>query len=389
VSRFLFVVPPLHGHVNPAAAVARALAAGGHSVAWAGPESFLRPVLGDGALIFRTGMRMYRGIDATGTTDIRAFFDGYVTPLARFTLGAVDAAAREFAPDVVVCDQHGVAGALVARRYGLPWATLIPNPLGLSGGRAPEIDAWVAGPLAELWRAADLPDVTDDERRGVLLSPYLQVGFTTAEISGAVAPDGPVVLVGPALAAREGEPAFPVDRLDPTVPCVLVTTGTTPIEGSDDFLRRVVAALGPLAGRTQAIVLAPPDQLRDPPPHVSVVARTDVLALMPHLQAVVCHGGFNTAVEALWHGVPLVVAPARLDQPVVADLVVRAGAGVRVDFGRSGPEELREAVLTVLTEPGYRAAARAVGASFAASGGAEAAAAHIIRLAPTERDADD
>jgi UDP:flavonoid glycosyltransferase YjiC (YdhE family) len=378
------VVPPLHGHVNPAAAVARALTERGHDVAWAGPESFLRPVLGDDAVIFRTGMRMYRGIDATGTVDVRAFFDGYVTPLARFTLGAVDAAARDFAPDVVVCDQHGVAGALVARRHGLPWATLIPNPLGLSGGRSPEIDAWIAGPLAELWRAAELPDAGDEERRGVLFSPYLQVGFTTREFSAAH--DGPIVLVGPALAARANEPAFPADRLDPAVAHVLVTLGTTSIDGSDDFIARAFEAVEPLA--VQAIVLCSSERLPDPPANVTAVVRTDVLALMPHLHAVVCHGGFNTVAEALWHGVPLVVAPARLDQPVVAELVVRAGAGLRVDFGRSTPDELRHAILAVLTEPGYRKSAQNIGDSFVAGGGAEAAAAHITGLAH-RGEADD
>jgi UDP:flavonoid glycosyltransferase YjiC (YdhE family) len=386
VSRFLFVVPPLHGHVNPAAAVARALTGHGHDVAWAGPQSFLRPILGDDAVIYRTGMRMYRGIDATGTVDVRAFFDGYVTPLARFILGAVDAAAREFAPDAVVCDQHGVAGALVARRHKLPWVTLIPNPLGLSGGRSAEIDAWVAGPLAELWRAAELPDVDDEERRGVLLSPHLQVAFTTAALAGNAAPDGPVVMVGPALNPRTGEPAFPLDRLG-SAARVLVTLGTTAIEGADDLLRHIVEALEPLAERVQAIVLAPPELLPDPPAQVIVMPRADVLGLMPHVQAVVCHGGFNTVSEALWHGVPLVIAPARLDQPVVADLVTRAGAGLRVDW-RSTPKELRMAIRRVLAEPSFSAAARRVGASFAAAGGAESAAAHIIGLVH-RGDADD
>jgi UDP:flavonoid glycosyltransferase YjiC (YdhE family) len=168
---------------------------------------------------------------------------------------------------------------------------------------------------------------------------------------------------------------------------VLVTLGTTAIEGSGDILRHIVEALEPWADRVQAIVLAPPELLPDPPAHVIVLPRADVLGLMPHVQAVVCHGGFNTVAEALWHGVPLVIAPARLDQPVVADLVARAGAGIRVDW-RSTPKELRVAIRRVLAEPSFPAAARAVGASFAAAGGAEAAAAHIIGLVH-RGDADD
>ena len=37
MSRFLFVVPPMAGHVNPTLPVGRELAARGHDVAWAGP----------------------------------------------------------------------------------------------------------------------------------------------------------------------------------------------------------------------------------------------------------------------------------------------------------------------------------------------------------------
>jgi UDP:flavonoid glycosyltransferase YjiC (YdhE family) len=102
---------------------------------------------------------------------------------------------------------------------------------------------------------------------------------------------------------------------------------------------------------------------------------------------VVAHGGHNTAVEALAAGVPLVVAPVRDDQPIVADQVVRAGAGVRVKFHRVGPPELRAAVSALLDQPTYRAAAARVRAGFATAGGATAAADRLEDLvAPAHRE---
>jgi UDP:flavonoid glycosyltransferase YjiC (YdhE family) len=108
-----------------------------------------------------------------------------------------------------------------------------------------------------------------------------------------------------------------------------------------------------------------------------------MLALMPRLAAVVCHGGLNTVSEALAHGVPLVVAPIRHDQPVNASLVAAAGAGLRIPFNRFTPEELRAAVETVLSNPSYRAAAAAIRQSFATAGGSRAAAEHLEGLANT------
>jgi UDP:flavonoid glycosyltransferase YjiC (YdhE family) len=87
--------------------------------------------------------------------------------------------------------------------------------------------------------------------------------------------------------------------------------------------------------------------------------------------------------EALWHGVPLVVAPIRDDQPVVAAQVADAGAGVRVRFGRADAARLGAAIDVVLDEPGYRAAAGRIRTAFRAAGGAGAAASHLERLAAT------
>lgn len=93
------------------------------------------------------------------------------------------------------------------------------------------------------------------------------------------------------------------------------------------------------------------------------------------------HGGHNTVCEALARGLPLVVAPIRDDQPVVAQQVVAAGAGVRVRFGRVRPRDIAEAVDAVLSRPAYRAAARRIQASFAAAGGPAAAARALEELA--------
>ena len=130
----------------------------------------------------------------------------------------------------------------------------------------------------------------------------------------------------------------------------------------------------------QAVVVAPPGTIEDPPPHVLVTDHVPQLALLPHLAAVVSHGGHNTVSETLAHGLPLVVCPIRDDQPIIAGQVVAAGAGERVRFGRARPADLRAALLAVLDVPAYRAAARRVQESFAAAGGAATAADHLEKL---------
>jgi len=60
VARFLIVVLPLASHLYPALAVGQALGRGGHEIAWCGPESELRPLVGADAMVYPTGKRSYR-----------------------------------------------------------------------------------------------------------------------------------------------------------------------------------------------------------------------------------------------------------------------------------------------------------------------------------------
>jgi UDP:flavonoid glycosyltransferase YjiC (YdhE family) len=164
---------------------------------------------------------------------------------------------------------------------------------------------------------------------------------------------------------------------------VLVTAGTLSGHLVRGYFERIMAALAlePLASRVQAVLNADPAALPDPPSHVLVARRVPMLDLMPRLDAVVCQAGQSTVNEALAHGVPMVVAPIRLAEPIVAEQVRRAGAGAAVSFAEATPAQLAAAVAAVLDEPGYRASARRIGGEYSAAGGTEAAAAHLASLA--------
>jgi UDP:flavonoid glycosyltransferase YjiC (YdhE family) len=123
--------------------------------------------------------------------------------------------------------------------------------------------------------------------------------------------------------------------------------------------------------------------LTDVPSGIIVREHVPQLALLSHVDAVVCHGGHNTVCETLWHGVPLVLAPIRDDQPIIAGQVVDAGAGVRVRFTRVDAPRLAGAIGKVLDpESGHRAAAQAVAESFRKAGGVRAAAQFVAARIP-------
>jgi zeaxanthin glucosyltransferase len=375
MSRFLFLSLPMAGHVNPMAAVAAVLTARGHDVLWAGSESFLRPLLGEGAAVHPIPLRAGRGTADRGLEATRSRWEGYILPQAKSTRKGLDAAVAAFAPDLLVVDQHAIAGAIAAHEHGLRWVSVAPTTMELARPfrrTLPRLEHWIEGRLAAAWTAAGRPGSPPHDLR---FSPHGVIAFTAGALAGDPA-DLPsnVELVGPALAGRVPDPDFPHDWLDEGRAHVLVTMGTLGMDVAKGFYQRIADALEPLGERLQAIVVAPDGTLAETPAHVLVRRRVPVLDLLPRVQAVVAHGGLNTLSEALVHGVPLVIAPIKGDQALNATAVQSVGAGLRVSFDHIRPPDLRAALLRLLDEPGFAAAARAEGDRLLAGGGAQRAA---------------
>lgn len=398
MARVLFVVPPLHGHVNPTVAVGQALARRGHQVAWAGYRPFLEEVVPDPDAVLRVGDQVpgqledvqQRALGLRGAAALKFFFEEFVVPLADRMVPGVEEAVATFVPDVVVVDQQTVAGAVVARRRGLRWVTSATTSAELVDpfGVMPGLRQWADGLLQALQRAHGIPaeEATAD---AVRFSPHLVLAFTSRQLVGPQH-EFPAhwAFVGPAIGGRPGPPKpfawpWPADGAggQEVPPTVLVSLGTVSAEAGARFFSVAAEALA--GSGLRGLLVAPPALVPDPPPEVAVRARIPQPAVLPRVDAVVCHAGHNTVVEALAEGLPLVVAPIRDDQPVVAQQVVEAGAGVRVRFGRVGAAELRRAVRQVLEDPGHRQAAHRLRDSFAAAGGAEAAARRIEALVTT------
>jgi MGT family glycosyltransferase len=386
MSGFLFVVPPLAGHINPTVAVGGELAARGHRVAWAGHPATLRPLLPEAATVFpviddaldaRLRTERERWLGLRGAAALKFFWEDFVIPLGRAMLPGVERAVARLAPDVVVADQQAVAGAVAARRAGAAWVTSATTPAELLRPLAamPKVEDWVRDQMAA-FQAGLVDDAVD-----LRFSDRLVLVFTTAALMGDTGGfPGHYVFTGPALASRPDRGSFPWPWLDPARRHLLVSLGTINGPVGQRFFGTAIDALADLEEELQAVLISEPFDVKAVPPHILVAGHVPQLALLPHMSAVVSHGGHNTVCETLAHGLPLVLTPIRDDQPIIAQQVADAGAGIRLRFARLRTAELRDAIRAVLGDPAYRAAACRVRDSFAAAGGARAAADHLEKL---------
>jgi UDP-glucoronosyl and UDP-glucosyl transferase len=323
-----------------------------------------------------------------GAEAFRFLWKDFIIPLGEAMLPAVEAAVDYFEPDVLIADQQAIAGALVSRRRGARWATSATTSSELADPFAvfPLFGTWIADELRAFQRRAGIPE-GDAERGDLRFSEHLVVAFSTEALVGGGPFPAEWRFVGPALGTRPTAPDFPWSWLDPQRRHVLITLGTVNAASGERFLSAAIAAAAGLDDTLQAIVVAPDGLIDSEAPNVLVRPAVPQLELLAHVDAVVCHAGHNTVCETLAHGIPLVVAPIRDDQPIIAQQVVDAGAGVRLKYGRAGSDDIAGAITAVLETESYRAAAGSIHASFRAAGGPRAAADALESLVPGATEA--
>ncbi|MBK9756898.1 MAG: glycosyltransferase family 1 protein [Nannocystis sp.] len=387
MSRVLFVVLAEKGHVHPFIAPAQELARRGHQVGFYAPCDLRGPLARAGirdvfvggsepvedagrgpafAALVRDAERLRRWISAL-------LIDSVPLEVSRLT-----AVVDGFRPQVIVADPMAYAAPIVATRAGLPWAGVSTslNALVPDGWRSELIATTSALPRAELFAKYGLPGASF--RVSDCLSPHLNVAWTTPELVGA-APPG-VLLAGASLpqVARGDESDVLGPEPDPARPLVFMALGSQiyhqprmfeiVIEASRGQAWQLVLAMGELAGKAAL------------PAHVRAMAYAPQLALLARARAMISHGGANSVMEALAHGVPLLVSPICNDQPHNARFVAAAGAGHICDLSRATPDEVRATLATLCADGPARAAAGRIADSYRLAGGAIRVAAAIEDL---------
>jgi MGT family glycosyltransferase len=382
MSRILFVFPPFVGHANPAVGVADALEERGHEVAWVAHRDVIGSMFRDDAVVYPAGDDFLTYVldhlpereSLKGLAAVRFLWERVLVPLALSMVDPVRAAVDDFGPDVIVCDQQAFAGALVAVERGLPWAVSacgtaeLMDPVTLM----PKVAAWFDGQIEGLCTTLGVPELVADgfDPR---YSPHLVLQYSTRELVGEITRDvDSLAFVGPSLPRWAETAPFPWEWLDRYERKVLVSMGTL---SHGTTVRFLGALLEGVTGQPYGVILVGEEGLLPAvPDNVLLMPFVPQLTLMPHLDAVVTHGGHNTVVGTLIQGVPLVCAPIRDDQPIISGQVAGSGAGIRLNFNRARAAEIAAAITAVLDEPSYREAARRVADSFATAGGAPKAA---------------
>ncbi|MFD5826143.1 glycosyltransferase [Lentzea sp. NPDC060358] len=403
MSRFAVVSPPFHSHAQPMSVFATALSrAGAREVTFAcGPEfAGLAPELPFAAM--RTTRDSNSGIaerteqDARSAQQLTDFLvatqGGAAAALLAQTrrrraepladpgqvLHHLAALHERLRPDWYVVDQIDYATTLALHALDLPFVSFVTgHPTYLVARDNQFFGLPQAWPSAVRVPPAELAELAAEVRQTDLAFTASYTRFLRE-----AAPSRPVPRRAFALtSSRAAVVNYPDLPWLPPLPQqqrqIFLGHCTTPAELDDVWLDRVrgrrvlLVALGTfLSARHDVLRKVVEGALRIPDLTVVVAAGGRVAeladlaenprvvlesvvpqrALLPHVAAMVHHGGNNSFTECLAAGVPAVVLPFSSDQFAIAHDAERSGAGVCLDPNAATPEDVTAALGSVLRE---------------------------------------
>ncbi|GAA5165693.1 MULTISPECIES: glycosyltransferase [Amycolatopsis] len=339
--RLLISAVPVAGHLLPLLPMATAARDAGHDVAVLSSMDLRDLVAPFDVLVAGPSIRVQR------ETTVRRLGRDWTAPgpeaAEMFAGTRVDMTfppalerARQFAPDLVLCDPLDFVGPMIAAALAVPWAAH-----GISGGLPAPFHEALDHRWASELRKYDLRA----SPRLAYLDPYPELLH-----AGPWPADRHPVRFQPY--QRPDSAPGPASFADPGLPTALLTLGTTlPDPGVATGLAAALSGAGFNVVCTNDL---PAELVAHP--RVHHVGFTPLAELLGAADVVVSAGGTGTVLSALSAGLPLVIQPFMADQPFNAARAEHVGAArVISETGAAGT-----AATEVLADPRYRQAAEQV-----------------------------
>lgn len=389
MSTIVFFCIPAYGHTNPTLGVVRELAARGHKVVYYSYDTMRKPIEAAGAAFVscnaydaeqrlspKDGERLGRDL---------AFSTQVLVDTTLALDNAILSDMRALAPDCIVADSMALWGKLIAKKLDIPFVSstttfafnrysakiMKQSPAQLFGMLVsmPKIGREIKRLQAAGYPVKSVLDIIqNDENLDTIVytSPEFQPCADTF-------PAAHYAFVGPSIRPAEM-------RMEKSAqPLVYISLGTV-VNDQLAFYQQCVAALadGPCRVILSIGEQVKPAALGTLPGNVEVHAHVDQIAVLQIADMFLTHCGMNSASEALYFGVPLVMFPQTPEQGGVCTRVLELGAGVKLDKPEAA--SIRKAIDKVLSNSTYREKAAEISEGFRRCAGAKGAAEKILSV---------
>ena len=270
--------------------------------------------------------------------------------------------ARDWRPEVIVCEAAEFAGPVVAASLGVPnvthsYGVAIPAHR-LEAATSFLSDAWLANGLQPR------------PFGGCYDHLYIDIYPASMQL-GDLSRLGRIMRRRPEsadhLPGHETSPSLItfLSRVQHDRPLIYVTFGT--VFNFNDAFRAVIDATRSFQALF-VVTVGPngdPSAFGEVPDHVHIERYIPQSVILGSCAAVISHGGSGTVLAGLSRGIPQLVIPQGADQFANAAACSAAGAGIAIT-GNVASESISVALTQIITNPDFRFAANTIAAEIAA-----------------------
>lgn len=385
MSKIMFFCIPAHGHTNPTLQVVAELVRRGHQVRYYSFEMCREKIEATGATFIscdeflqevddRT-MKRLKNVSSTEMTLQDLAITERMDPMLSHDV-------QTFQPDCVVSDSVCFWGKLIAKKYALPFVSSTTtfafnqeSSKYIANSPREILDLFLGLPrinraLKKLrllgYQIKSIMElVQNDNATNTIV--YTSRGFQPCADTFS----DKYLFVGPSVQPTEKHPRG-------ARPLVYISMGT--VLSRPDFYRDCITALRDMD--VDAILSVGSDtdvpSLGALPQNVQAFQRVDQMEVLSRADVFLTHCGMNSAHEALYLGVPLVMFPQTGEQKAVARRVRERGAGI--DLTDASPAGIRAAIEAALNSDSCRANAVDLSKEFRTCTGASGAADFIEKI---------
>ncbi len=395
MAKIIFAPVHVAGHFFPTIPVAHALKKRGHEVIYTSEINMKDYVEGEGFTHHRVGPGVWAGnlpekfpqiLKLRGNPRIHFILKEVYLGLAPYYIKDLLPIVKREKPDLMLFDCFSYPGRIVAEMTNTPWVTMamflglipswemppysfgLPPPKNLLQKLAYGLGWQVLALYIKRYdriinrirKDFGLPPVY----RAFLdsaVSPYLYLAFTSFGFEYYQKDLPPQIhLVGPSLwnRPRNYQPPDWLAKFPEKRPAVYITIGTVESVYERSFFRLVMEAFQSMPDVQGLMTVCYPGKDINGmgiPPNLRIEQYVPNSEIIPKVDLVVHHAGFNTTMDCLVHSKPAVAIPMEGDQHENGRRVQVFGVGYRVPYRSLTPEKLRQAIRKALKDESLKA----------------------------------
>jgi len=375
VAIFTFPIPAL---VHPTFSLVAALIRRGYRVTYVTSDRFAAEATALGAEVVRCPRLDYPfNQDDDAALPMEQQYVRDPISLSYRTFSAAWPFYQKNKPDLIIYDSQSFAGILVADQCGAP-AIRMSNQFAYNDEalNSPAIPAlWKEKQLSVEQQANEFFATYDSSKSNVIRnSPDETFYLYLRELQlSAIARDGKAFYAARCTAERPNIVRWRKPETWRQGPTVLVASSTT-YGQRPDYYKSCLSALSQQGWKSIVIVgsttaLAELDSL---PPGCLPVLDIPLAAIMPHADLLICAAGMATAMEAAYHGLPmLMITSGHPEMEAYANRYQEFGMGVHLDRSDASPERVAESAGRMFADSALRHSVKRVRDAVRSSAGAE------------------